>query len=72
MPDPIHLNTGTAADLLSFEDFNHLSKGKKITRCATADQEWLIKDWDGELYLIKFDKNFSKKHLFIFSKDQEK
>jgi hypothetical protein len=72
MPDPIHLNTGTAADLLSFEYFDHLEKGRRLTRTATVDQEFLIKDWDGELYVIKFDKNFSKKHLFTFSKDQER
>lgn len=67
------LNTGTGADLLTYETVQHVTKNvERLTRVATASQEWVVKDWDGEIYLIKFDKNFSKKHLFTFSKDTEK
>lgn len=67
------LNTGTAADLLTYETVQHVTKNvERLTRVATASQEWVVKDWDGEVYSIKFDKNFSKKHLFTFSKDTEK
>jgi len=67
------LNTSTAADLLTYESFHHVSRNmERLTRVATADQEWVVRDWDGEQYCIKFEKNFSKKHLFTFSKDIEK
>lgn len=67
------LNTGTGADLLTYETVQHVTKNvERLTRVATANQEWVVKDWDGETYFIKFDKNFSKKHLFTFSKDTEK
>jgi hypothetical protein len=69
----VKLNTGTGADLLSFSEFHHVSQNaERLTRVATANQEWIVKDWDGEVYCIKFNANFSKKHLFTFSKDQEK
>lgn len=72
-PAKVSLNTGTAADLLQYEKIHHVTKqAERLTRVSTADQEWIVKDWDGELYVIKFDSNFSKKHLFTFSKDVEK
>jgi hypothetical protein len=68
-----HLSTQTAADLLAYETFHHVSKSTdRLTRVASKDQEWIVQDWDGEIYYIKFEKNFSKKHLFTFSKDVEK
>jgi len=67
-----HLGTGTAADLLTFEKFNHLERGERLTRVATANQDWIVQDWDGEKYVVKFTNNFSKKHLFTFSKKVEK
>jgi hypothetical protein len=68
---PKHLNTGTAADLLGFEDYIDATGQTHLTRVATTDQEWIVSDWDGEQYCIRFDKNFSKKHLFTFSKKTE-
>lgn len=68
-----HLSTGTAADLLAYDTFHHVSRNvDRLTRVSTASQDWIVKDWDGETYVIKFDKNFSKKHLFTFSKDTER
>jgi len=70
---PVKTTTGTAADLLDYKEFHHVSaNAERLTRVATADQEWIVKDWDGEIYIIKFNANFSKKHLFTFAKDQEK
>lgn len=64
---------GTAASLLSYSEFHHVSKNaERLTRVPTANTEWIVKDWDGEVYIIKFNANFSKKHLFTFSKDLEK
>jgi hypothetical protein len=69
----VELKTGTGADLLKFKEFHHVSaNAERLTRVATADLEWLVKDWDGELYVVKFNANFSKKHLFTFSKSIEK
>lgn len=73
MGSPITQQTGTAADLLGYERFFHGTRqAERLTRVATANQEWIVKDWDGENYRVKFDKNFSKKHLFTFSKDVER
>ncbi|QNI32272.1 hypothetical protein H7849_25355 [Alloacidobacterium dinghuense] len=67
------LTTGTAADLLAYQSFHHVSRNmERLTRVATADQQWIVRDWDGEVYCIKFEKNFSKKHLFTFSKDVDR
>lgn len=63
-----HTNTGTAADLLSFTKYTTPTGEEHLTRVATASEQWAIQDWDGERYVIKFDKNFSKKHLFTFTK----
>ena len=69
----IHQKTGTAADVLSYEVFYHVSRQvDRITRVATASQEFVVRDWDDEKYVVKFHNNFSKKHLFTFSKDTGK
>lgn len=68
-----HLDTWTAADLLSYEKYIESTTGlERLSRVATADEEWVVSDWDGERYTIRFDKNFSKKHLATFSKDRER
>jgi len=68
-----HLNTGTGADLLSFEKYLDATAGhERLTRVATADEQWVVSDWDGETYFVRFDKNFSKKHLATFSKDRKR
>lgn len=70
---PEHLNTGTAADLLTYEKYVESTSGyERLTRVATANEEWVVSDWDGEVYSIRFDKNFSKKHLATFSKDSHR
>lgn len=69
----VTLNTGTAADLLHFETIRHVTKNcERLTRVPTSNESWIVKDWDGETYHIHFDSNFSKKHLFTFSKDHPK
>jgi hypothetical protein len=45
---------------------------ERLTRVSTADENWVVKDWDGESYRVRFASNFSKKHLFTFSKDNQK
>lgn len=70
---PEHLDTWTAADLLSYEKYIESTSGlERLSRVATASEEWVVSDWDGEIYTIRFDKNFSKKHLATFSKDRER
>lgn len=64
-----HTNTGTGADFLKLKQFQDASGVTRLMRVATADEEWVVSDWDGEKYFIQFDKNFSKKHLATFSKD---
>jgi hypothetical protein len=69
MSNPAAPKTGTAADLLHFDIINHVTKNcEALTRVSTANETWMVKDWDGEVYAIKFDSNFSKKHLYTFSK----
>lgn len=68
-----HSDTWTAADLLSYEKYIESTTGmERLSRVATANEEWVLSDWDGERYTIRFDKNFSKKHLATFSKDRER
>ena len=38
------------------------------TRVATASMEFVVKATDGKVVTIKFDKNFTKKHLFTYTK----
>jgi hypothetical protein len=68
-----HLDTWTGADLLSYEKYIESTTGtERLARVAAANEEWVVSDWDGEVYSIRFDKNFSKKHLATFSKDRER
>lgn len=60
-----HLDTGTAADLLIYKYFSGDNRHERVT---CADQKWIVRDWDGECYVIRFSNNFSKKHLYTFSK----
>lgn len=60
-----HLDTGTAADLLIYEYFEGDDRHERVT---CADQKWIVQDWDGERYEVRFANNFSKKHLYTFSK----
>ncbi len=73
MSSPVTQQTGTAADLLHYDKIQHTTKQcERLTRVATASENWILKDWDNEAYCIRFDSNFSKKHLFTFSKDQQR
>lgn len=66
-----HSSTGTAADYLTYQKYTDPHGQEALTRVATSSEEWIFGDWDAEKYTIKFDKNFSKKHLFTFSKTTE-
>jgi hypothetical protein len=68
-----HQTTGTAADLITYNEFHHRTANEdRLTRIATASEKWVITSTSGIIYTIKFDQNFSKKHLFTFSKSHEK
>lgn len=66
----IHQNT--AAELIHYAPYNKPLPGGGTEQCwtrfATANEEWNIAAAGGQRFLIKFDKNFSKKHLATFSK----
>lgn len=66
-----HSSTGTAADFVTYNRYHDSAGYDYLSRVATASEEWIFGDWDGEKYSIRFDKNFSKKHLFTFSKKTE-
>jgi hypothetical protein len=69
MPTYEHQNTGTAADLITYEHYTDSNSGKdELTRVVSALQEWVVKETGGETFYVKFDKNFSKKHLVTYSK----
>ena len=64
-------STGTATDYLGYKDYTDTAGYDYIDRLPSLQQEWVFGDWDGEKYIIKFDKNFSKKHLFTFEKKKD-
>lgn len=58
-----------AGKLLTYRTFTHTPSGKeRLTREATANQEWVFQASGGKKFTIKFANNFSKKHLFTYSK----
>jgi hypothetical protein len=69
--DKPHAGSGSAAEYLGYEEYTptgYTLGDKPIKRQATATQEWVIQDTGGVQFILKFDKNFVKKHLFTFSK----
>jgi|SRR5579863_1692897 len=70
------VHEGTAASLLQYKEYTKNKPDgtteKSWTRYASADQEFNIVAVGGRKLLIKFDKNFSKKHLATFSKKEGK
>ncbi|MGD1924885.1 MAG: DUF2934 domain-containing protein [Paracoccaceae bacterium] len=66
-----HLDTGTAADLLNYQFYTDASGAQRLERVATSDQQWIVQDWDGERYVIKFANNFSKKHIYTMTKRED-
>lgn len=66
-----HLDTGTAADLLNYQFYTDTHGAQRLERVATSAQQWIVQDWDGERYIIKFNSNFSKKHLYTMSKRED-
>jgi hypothetical protein len=64
-------HTNTAADLLNYDTYQDLiSNTEQLTRVASANEEWVVQKQNGDVFYIKFDNNFSKKHLATFSKKQ--
>jgi len=61
-------DTKTAADLLKYQTYTNPGGQEKLSRSVNGLQEWLVKATDGQTFYIKFDKNFSKKHLVTESK----
>lgn len=67
---PTYQKTNTAADLLQYETYTTPGGQEKESRSINGLQEWLVKATDGQTFYIKFDKNFSKKHLVTESKNK--
>jgi hypothetical protein len=62
-------NTGTAADLLSYETYQDPRSNKiKSTRVQAADEEWVVTATGGVIFYVKFGNNFPKKHFVTESK----
>jgi hypothetical protein len=67
------LQENTAASLLHYRSFNKPGATEQCwTRYSSADEEFNLTRAGGRTYLIKFEKNFSKKHLATFSKKEWK
>lgn len=68
----IHANT--AAELLHYTEYDKPGPGGTSEKCwsrwASADENFNVGDAGGNRYLIRFDSNFSKKHLATFSKKE--
>jgi len=63
----------SAASLLHYQAYTKPgAKEVSWTRHATANEEFNITSAGGRKYLIKFESNFSKKHLATFSKKDSK
>lgn len=61
----------TAASLLHYEKYTKTgTKDECWTRWASANEEFNMVSASGSKFLIKFDSNFSKKHLATFSKKE--
>jgi hypothetical protein len=59
----------TARDLVAFKSYTPTgTTDTRLTRKLTLDQEWVFSATGGNQFMIKFDKNFFKKHLFTHSK----
>lgn len=67
------VSDGSAASLLHYQAYTKPGTTEKNwTRFASADEEFNLTAAKGRKFLIKFDKNFSKKHLATFSKKDKK
>lgn len=58
----------TAEDMIEYEKYTEPGGTERLTRKSTASMEWTIKATGKKVYVIKFDKNFAKKHLYTSSK----
>lgn len=58
----------TARDLIAHRTYVKPDGSSGLTRKTTATQEWVFGASGGNEFMIKFDKNFVKKHLFLHSK----
>ena len=70
-----HQTTGTAADHMKYIKRDPTSTSDEMSgfsRAPMGSDEWSVHVTGGKTYKIKFDKNFSKKHLFTFTKKTDK
>src|SRR5262245_36979529 len=58
----------TARDLVAHQGYVKTNGSPDLTRKSTAQQEWVFGASGGHELMIKFDKNFIKKHLYMYSK----
>lgn len=62
----------TARDLIAYRSYTPTgTTTTALTRKTTLNQEWVFGASNGHELMIKFDKNFFKKHLFTYSKKTE-
>ncbi len=59
-----------ASELLRnmYEEYTGADGQKHKTRVTTANMEFVVRATGGKVITIKFDKNFTKKHLFTYTK----
>lgn len=61
-----------SSSLIEREPYTDSAGVKRLTRVPEASVEWQISAKNAKTYLISFDKNFSKKHLYTSTKKDDK
>lgn len=61
-----------SSSLIERETYTDSAGVKRLTRVPEASVEWQISAKNAKTYLISFDKNFSKKHLYTSTKKGDK
>ena len=61
-----------SSSLMKHEKYSDSSGSTRLTRVPEASVEWQISAKNGKIYLINFEKNFSKKHLYTSTKKTDK
>jgi hypothetical protein len=55
---------------LEYRDYNDLQGGMvRKTRVSSADLEWVLRLQGAALYVVRFESNFAKKHLYTSTKN---
>jgi hypothetical protein len=62
----------SSSSLIGYEKYDDTSGGKRLTRVPEAKLEWQISAKNSKVYIISFDNNFSKKHLYTSTKKHDK